>query len=96
VAALGACTGMTLRMYADRHEWPLESVVVRLKHQKVHAADCAQCETRSGKIDTIEREIEIEGPLDQEQRQRLLEIADRCPVHRTLHSEIVVKTSLKE
>ena len=96
VAALGACTGMTLRMYADRHQWPLESVVVRLKHQKVHAADCAQCETKSGKIDTIEREIEIEGALDREQRQRLLEIADRCPVHRTLHAEIVVKTSLKE
>ena len=96
VAALGACTGMTLRMYADRHEWPLESVVVRLKHQKVHAADCAQCETKSGKIDAIEREIEIEGALDQEQRQRLLEIADRCPVHRTLHAEIVIKTSLKE
>ena len=96
VAALGACTGMTLRMYADRHEWPLESAVVRLKHQKIHATDCQECETRSGKIDTIEREIELEGPLDQEQRQRLLEIADRCPVHRTLHGEIVVKTSLKE
>lgn len=96
VAALGACTGMTLRMYADRHEWPLESAVVRLKHQKIHATDCQECETISGKIDTIEREIELEGPLDQEQRQRLLEIADRCPVHRTLHGEIVVKTSLKE
>ena len=96
VAALGACTGMTLRMYADRKQWPLESIVVRLKHQKIHAEDCEQCETRSGKIDSIEREIELEGPLDREQRQRLLEIADLCPVHRTLHSEIRVKSALKE
>ncbi len=96
VAALGACTGMTLRMYADRKGWPLEAAVVRLKHRKIHASDCQECETRSGKIDTIEREIELEGPLDQEQRQRLLEIADHCPVHRTLHGAIVVKTSLRE
>lgn len=96
VAALGACTGMTLRMYADRKEWPLESVMVRLKHQKIHALDCRECETKSGKIDTIDREIELEGPLDREQRQRLLEIADHCPVHRTLQGEIVIKTALKE
>ncbi len=87
---------MTLRMYADRKDWPLESGVVRLKHRKIHAEDCQQCETKSGKIDTIEREIELEGPLDPEQRQKLLEIADRCPVHRTLHSEIIVKSTLKE
>jgi uncharacterized OsmC-like protein/alpha/beta superfamily hydrolase len=96
VAALGACTSMTLRMYADRKQWPLESIVVRLKHQKIHVEDCQQCETKSGKIDHIEREIELEGPLDREQRQKLLEIADRCPVHRTLHSEIIVKSTLKE
>ena len=96
VAALGACTGMTLRMYADRKQWPLESIVVRLKHHKIHAADCEQCETKSGKIDSIEREIELEGLLDPEQRQRLLEIADLCPVHRTLHSEIRIKSALKE
>ena len=96
VAALGACTSMTLRMYADRKQWPLESIVVRLKHQKIHTEDCQQCETKSGKIDLIDREIELEGPLDGEQRQKLLEIADRCPVHRTLHSEIIVKTALKE
>ncbi len=96
LAALGACTSMTLRMYADRKDLPLDSVVVRLKHQKIHAEDCQQCETTTGKIDTIEREIELDGPLDQEQRQRLLEIADRCPVHRTLHSEIIVKSKLKE
>jgi len=96
VAALGACTSMTLRMYADRKEWPLNSVVVRLKHQKIHAEDCLECETRGGKFDHIDREIELEGPLDREQRQKLLEIADRCPVHRTLHSEIIIKSTLKE
>lgn len=96
VAALGACTGMTLRMYADQKEWPLDAVVVRLKHRKIHAQECRECETQSGKLDSIEREIEIEGPLDVSQCQRLLEIADRCPVHRTLHSEIVVRTTLKE
>lgn len=96
MAALGACTGMTLRMYADLKEWPLDSVVVRLRHQKIHAQECHECETQSGKLDSIEREIELDGPLDGEQRQRLIEIADRCPVHRTLHSEIVIKTALKD
>lgn len=95
VSALGACTSMTLRMYADRKEWPLESIVVRLKHRKVHARDCSECESKSGRIDVVEREIELRGPLDAEQRERLLEIADRCPVHRTLHSEIRVETRLK-
>ncbi len=95
VSALGACTSMTLRMYADRKEWPLESIVVRLKHRKVHARDCSECESKSGRIDVVEREIELRGPLDAEQRERLLEIADRCPVHRTLHSEVRVETRLK-
>jgi uncharacterized OsmC-like protein/alpha/beta superfamily hydrolase len=96
VTALGACTSMTLRMYADRKNWPVEEIVVRLKHEKVHAADCRECETREGKIDVIEREIELQGPLDAEQQRRLVEIADRCPVHRTLHGEVVVRTRLKE
>ncbi|NSW85165.1 MAG: alpha/beta fold hydrolase [Syntrophobacteraceae bacterium] len=95
VSALGACTSMTLRMYADRKEWPLESIVVRLKHRKVHARDCSECESKSGRIDVVEREIELRGPLDAEQRERLLEIADRCPVHHTLHSEVRVETRLK-
>lgn len=95
VAALGACTAMTLRMYADRKRWPLEAATVRLKHDKIHAADCETCETREGMLDRIEREIEIEGPLDPDQKQRLLEIADRCPVHRTLTSEVQISTRLK-
>ncbi|HOV86473.1 MAG TPA: bifunctional alpha/beta hydrolase/OsmC family protein [Syntrophobacteraceae bacterium] len=96
VAALGACTAMTLRMYADRKDWPLGSAVVRLKHRKIHAKDCKECESKDGMMDQIEREIELEGPLDENQRSRLLEIADRCPVHRTLHSPIAVKTRLKD
>lgn len=93
-AALGACTSMTLRAYADLKGIPLERVSVELKHDKIHAADCAECETREGKIDRIDRSITLEGQLDAQQRQRLLEIADKCPVHRTLHSEFLVKTQL--
>jgi putative redox protein len=92
VAALGACTAMTLRLYADHKKLPLEKVSVELRHAKIHAADCAECETKEGKIDRIERVIDITGPLDGEQRKRLLEIADRCPVHRTLHSEVSIVT----
>jgi putative redox protein len=94
VTALGACTAMTLRLYADRKGWPLQGVTVRLRHGKVHAEDCADCETKVGKVDVIERLIELHGPLDAEQHQRLLEIADRCPVHRTLTSEIRIRTRL--
>ncbi len=84
---------MTLRMYADRKKWPLERVLVRLKHDKIHAEDCAECETKEGKVDQMVREIEIVGELDDEQRERLLEIADKCPVHQTLErrNEIVTK-----
>jgi uncharacterized OsmC-like protein/alpha-beta hydrolase superfamily lysophospholipase len=94
LAALGACTSMTLRLYADQKKWPLEHVRVDLSHQKIHAADCADCETREGKIDLIERAIKVSGPLDATQRQRLLEIAEKCPVHRTLHSEIKIASRL--
>ena len=94
VAGLGACTAMTLRMYADRKHIPLENVAVTLRHAKIHAEDCAECETKEGMIDRIEREIELAGPLDDASRQRLLEIADRCPVHRTLESEVRVVTRL--
>jgi putative redox protein len=94
LAALGACTSMTLRLYADHKKWPLEHVRVHLSHQKIHAADCADCETREGKIDLIERKITVSGPLDDSQRQRLLDIAEKCPVHRTLHSEIKIASRL--
>lgn len=95
LAGLGACTSMTLRMYAEQKNWPLARVTVDLKHDKVHATDCAECETKEGRIDRIEREIEIEGTLDDAQRARLLEIANKCPVHRTLHSEVWIPTRLK-
>ena len=94
LAALGTCTSMTLTMYARRKEWPLEAVSVTLAHSRIHAADCAECETKDGHIDRIDREIALTGPLTGEQRARLLEIADRCPVHRTLTSEINIRTRL--
>ena len=88
LAGLGACTSMTMRMYADRKSWPLERTSVTLRHSKIHAEDCAECETKEGMLDQIERVIGMEGPLDAEQRKRMMEIADKCPVHRTLTSEI--------
>ena len=94
LAGLGACTSMTVRMYAEQKKWHLERVTVDLRHDKVHATDCAECETREGKIDKIERVITLEGKLDDAQRQRLLEIANKCPVHRTLHSEVWIETRL--
>lgn len=94
LAALGTCTAMTLRMYADLKALPLTHVAVALRHEKIHAAACETCDTKDGTMDRIERVITIEGDLTQEQRQRLLEIANKCPVHRTLHSEVWVPTSL--
>ncbi len=94
LAGLGACTSMTLRLYAAHKKWPLERVTVTLRHDKIHAQDCADCETKEGRLDRIERRVAIDGPLDAAQRQRLLEIADKCPVHRTLESEVVVETAL--
>lgn len=94
LAALGACTSMTLKMYAQRKGWSFERLETHLRHSKIHAEDCAECETRTGKVDRIERRLVIEGAFDDEQRARLLEIADRCPVHRTLHGEIDIRTHL--
>lgn len=95
LAGLGACTSMTVRLYAERKGWALERVTVGLNHRKVHADDCADCETKSGKLDEIERWLVFEGDLDDEQRARLLEIADKCPVHRSLTHEVKIRSSLK-
>jgi len=92
LAGLGACTSMTMRLYADHKKLPLERVSVRLVHNRIHAEDCLNCETKEGMVDRIDRNITMEGPLEAEQRKRLLEIADKCPVHRTLESEIEIRT----
>jgi putative redox protein len=94
LAGLGACTSMTLRIYAARKLLPLERVTVTLKHDKIHAEDCADCETKAGRIDHIVRQIQVEGTLDEAQRSKLLEITDKCPVHRTLESEVKIETRL--
>ena len=96
LAGLGACTSMTMRLYADRKSLPLDRVTVTLKHSKIHAEDCAECETRDGMLDQIDRVIAMEGNLDVEQRKKLMEIADKCPVHRTLTSEIRIVTKAAE
>ncbi|MEJ2721405.1 MAG: bifunctional alpha/beta hydrolase/OsmC family protein [bacterium] len=92
LSALGACTSITLKMYADNEKWPLDEIVVRLAHGRVHAADCRECDTGEGRVDRITREIELTGGLDEDRRTRLLEVADRCPVYRALHSEVIVDT----
>lgn len=93
-AALASCTTMTLKMYAGHKGLDMQSVTVTVRHARIHAKDCADCETGSGRIDEFRRDIAIDGELDEQQRERLLQIADRCPVHRTLHGEIKVRTRL--
>ena len=93
LAGLGACTSMTVRMYADRKGWPLEKVRVTLRHSRIHAEDCDDCETTKGWVDHIDRDVELVGELDDTQRQRLMAIADQCPVHRTLTSEVNITTA---
>ena len=95
-AALAACTSMTLKMYASHKKLQLESATVRVRHGRIHAADCRDCESREGRIDQFERELLLVGNLTDEQRHRMLEIADRCPVHRTLHGEVKVRTALAD
>ena len=92
LAALGSCTSMTIGLYARKRIWPLESITVSLRHSKIHATDCEECETKEGKIDRIELDIQLTGSLTAEQRAKLIEIAGKCPVHRTLTSEINIKT----
>ena len=94
LAALGSCTSMTVALYARRKQWPIEGVVVRLKHSRLHAPDCSDCETKETMLDKIEREIVLMGSLTEDQRTRLLEIANKCPVHRTLTSEIKIDSWL--
>ena len=95
LSALGACTSMTVRMYANKKGLPLEQVRVSLRHSRIHAQDCADCETKQGMVDHIDRDIELIGDLDDAQREKLLSIAERCPVHRTLTSSVHVSTSLR-
>jgi uncharacterized OsmC-like protein len=92
LAALGACTSITVGIYARRKGWPLEEVAVHLRHSKIHASDCAECETKQGMLDRIELDLHLGGSLTKEQRSKLLEIANKCPVHRTLTSEVVIAT----
>jgi len=94
LAALGSCTSMTVAMYARRKGWPLREVTVRLRHSRIHADDCADCETKEGMLDRIERDVQFIGALTTEQRDKLLEISNKCPVHRTLSSEIDIQTRL--
>ena len=95
LAALGSCTSMTMAMYARRKKWPLERVTVRLRHSRVHAEDCAACETQNARLTVIDREIVLNGSLDEDQPARLLAIANRCPVHLTLSARIDIRTTLQ-
>ena len=92
LAALGSCTSMTIGLYARKRGWPLEKITVSLRHSKIHAKDCDDCETKEGRIDRMEVEIHLDGALSAEQRAKLMEIAEKCPVHQTLTSEINIKT----
>ena|SRR5215813_4993257 len=94
LAALGTCTSMTVRMYADRHRWPLESVHVHLSFARIHADDCVACDKELKVVDGIEMELSLFGELSESQRQRLMEIANKCPVHRTLESPILIRVRL--
>ncbi len=95
-AALGSCISITLRMYADRKEWPLEDIIVNVSHERLMAKDCEECESESGKVDRIEVELEFTGPLDDKQIARLMQIAGKCPVHRSFLSETIIKKTLKK
>ena len=91
LSALGACTSMTVSLYARRKQWPLQEITVSLHHSRIHATDCSECETKNGMLDRIEAEVELSGPLTPEERSKLMEIAGKCPVHRTLKSQIDIQ-----
>ena len=93
LAALGSCTSMTIGLYARKRKWPLQAITVSLRHSKIHAQDCDDCETKEGRVDRIWVDVHLDGSLTDEQRAKLMEIADKCPVHQTLTSEINIKTS---
>src|SRR6478672_10314273 len=94
--ALGVCTSMTVGLYARRKQWPLDKITVSLRHSRIHAEDCKECETKEGMLDRIDTEIELTGPLTTEQRAKLMEIAAKCPVHRTLKSEINIRLQVAD
>ena len=94
LAALGSCTAMTMRMYANRKKWPVEHISIELDHSRDHGADCSECDEEHKQIDVITRAVSITGDLDDKQRARMMEIADKCPVHRTMHNKLVVKTNV--
>ena len=96
LSALGACKSMTMRMYADHKGYPMDRAIVTLRHDKIHAEDCAECETGKGRVDRIETEIEILGDMDTETRQKIAAIAEKCPVHKSLKSEVLIESRLKE
>jgi uncharacterized OsmC-like protein len=91
LVGLGACTSMTLGLYARQRKWPLENITVSLRHSRIYAKDCAECETKEGMLDRIDVEVDLTGPLTAEQRTKLMEVAGKCPVHRTLKSEIDIR-----
>jgi uncharacterized OsmC-like protein len=94
--ALGVCTSMTVGLYARRKQWPLENIIVSLRHSRIHAKDCEECETKEGMLDRIDTKIELTGSLTAEQQAKLMEIAAKCPVHRTLKSEINIRLQAAE
>jgi uncharacterized OsmC-like protein len=96
LGALGACTSMTLRLYADRRKWPLEGTVIRLSHHRIHKEDCVDCEKKDSDatLERVERTLELQGPLTEEQREKLLLVAEHCPVHKTLKKGLEVHTRL--
>ncbi len=94
LSALGSCKAITMRMYANRKNFPLKEITIKLRHNKIHAQDCEDCETKEGKIDKIDVDIKLSGDLNEEQKKRLFEIAEKCPVHKTLTSEIKINSTL--